>query len=236
MKAERGGMVVQQAVEAMSHIEASSQKITDIITVIDEIAFQTNLLALNAAVEAARAGEAGKGFAVVASEVRSLAGRSASASREIKQLISESNQKVKHGSELVNQAGGTLLDIIDSVKKVNELIADIATASQEQATGIHEINSAITQMDEVTQQNAALVQQNTAAAESLATQSNALEEMMRFFVLDNAQETDSRNSKVMALKRPATSAAVKKPSHKVVAGGYAIQAMAGTNDHEWEEF
>jgi methyl-accepting chemotaxis protein/uncharacterized membrane protein len=237
VKAERGGTVVQQAVEAMSHIEASSQKITDIITVIDEIAFQTNLLALNAAVEAARAGEAGKGFAVVASEVRSLAGRSASASREIKQLISESNQKVKHGSDLVNQAGGTLLDIIESVKKVNELIADIATASQEQATGIHEINSAITQMDEVTQQNAALVQENTAAADSLATQSNTLEEMMRFFVLDDAsQESASRNGKVMALKRPQTQAAPKKPSHKTMAGGYAIQAMAGTNDHEWEEF
>ncbi|NDC56620.1 MAG: PAS domain S-box protein, partial [Alphaproteobacteria bacterium] len=153
--AMEGGQVADQAVSAMRDIETSSQKIADIIGVIDEIAFQTNLLALNAAVEAARAGEAGKGFAVVAQEVRSLAGRSASASKEIKALISDSVAQVKSGAELVNKAGETLRDIVGQVGKVNALMNDIAAASVEQSSGIEEINNAIAQMDSMTQQNAA---------------------------------------------------------------------------------
>ncbi|MBV8059982.1 MAG: PAS domain S-box protein, partial [Alphaproteobacteria bacterium] len=179
--AEQGGTVVSKAVSAMGEIERSSQKIADIIGVIDEIAFQTNLLALNAAVEAARAGEAGKGFAVVAQEVRSLAGRSASASKEIKSLISESVGQVKSGAELVNHAGATLKDIVGAVRKVADIMNEIAAASVEQSTGIEEINNAVAQMDQMTQQNAALVEENTAAAGSLVDQSKALEEMIAFF-------------------------------------------------------
>lgn len=186
--AEQGGEVVERAVSAMGEIERSSQKIADIIGVIDEIAFQTNLLALNAAVEAARAGEAGKGFAVVAQEVRSLAGRSASASKEIKSLISESVGQVKSGAELVNQAGMTLKDIVTAVRKVTDIMTEIAAASVEQSSGIEEINNAITQMDQMTQQNAALVEENTAAAGSLVDLSSSLEEMISFFKVGEAGE------------------------------------------------
>lgn len=181
--AERGGDVVGNAVDAMGTITDSSQKISDIITVIDDIAFQTNLLALNAAVEAARAGDAGKGFAVVASEVRSLAGRSAAASKDIKQLINESSEQVQSGSKLVNQAGETLKEIVTSVTDVASIISEIASASQEQSTGIQEINTAVAQMDEMTQQNAALVEENTAAAQSLSERATDLDQMMGFFTV-----------------------------------------------------
>ena len=179
--AERGGSVVSDAVSAMSTIEQSSQKISDIIGVIDEIAFQTNLLALNAAVEAARAGEAGKGFAVVASEVRTLAHRSAQASKEIKALIVASSEQVSSGVKLVNTSGETLTEIVSSVKRVADIVSEIAAASSEQSSGLEQVNTAVTQMDEMTQKNAALVEESAAAARALEEQSSGLSELISFF-------------------------------------------------------
>ena len=173
-QAEKGGAVVNQAVKAMSDINDASKKIADIIGVIDDIAFQTNLLALNAAVEAARAGEQGRGFAVVASEVRSLAGRSATAAKEIKELIQDSVRKVEDGSVLVTQSGQTLEKIVASVKKVSDIVAEIAAASREQSSGIEQVNRAVMQMDELTQQNAARVEQATAASQAMAEQGGAV--------------------------------------------------------------
>ncbi len=179
--AEKGGAVTEKAVGAMDEINKSSKKIADIINVIDEIAFQTNLLALNAAVEAARAGEQGRGFAVVASEVRNLAQRSATAAKEIKALINESVQKVGDGSDLVNQSGQTLSEIVNSVKRVTDIIAEISAASQEQASGIDQVNKAVMQMDQGTQQNAALVEQATSASQSMRQQAAELTKQVAFF-------------------------------------------------------
>ena len=173
-KAETGGKIVSQAVNAMQQIKASSGKIADIIGVIDDIAFQTNLLALNAAVEAARAGDQGRGFAVVASEVRNLASRSAAAAKEIKALINDSVAKVTDGSELVDQSGKTLEEIVDAVKTVTVIVAEIASASREQSSGIHQVSKAVIAMDQVTQQNAALVEEAAAAAEALNDQARQL--------------------------------------------------------------
>ncbi|MFN4277025.1 MAG: methyl-accepting chemotaxis protein [Ferrovibrio sp.] len=181
--ANTGGAVVQDAVTAMGGIESSSQKIVDIVSLIDEIAFQTNLLALNASVEAARAGEAGKGFAVVAQEVRALAQRSANASKEIKDLIQASNTEVRRGAELVNRAGGVLSEIVTSVKKVADIISEIASASREQATGLEEVNTAVANMDEMTQRNGALVEQTTASAQAMASQADQLNELVAYFRL-----------------------------------------------------
>ncbi|MGO9995003.1 MAG: methyl-accepting chemotaxis protein [Steroidobacteraceae bacterium] len=177
-QADKGGAVVSKAITAMKEINESSKKIVDIISVIDEIAFQTNLLALNAAVEAARAGEQGRGFAVVASEVRNLASRSATAAKEIKGLIQDSVKKVEEGSSLVTQSGHTLEQIVSSNKKVSDIIGEIAAASMEQSVGIEQVNKAVLQLDEVTQQNAALVEEATAASQSLAEQATNLSEMM----------------------------------------------------------
>ncbi len=187
--ASRGGQVVAKAVEAMAKIEESSRKISDIIGVIDEIARQTNLLALNAAVEAARAGEAGRGFAVVASEVRSLAQRSSQAAKDIKDLITNSNGQVKDGVTLVSQAGTALTEIVESVKSVAGIVADIANASAEQSGGIEQVNKALTQMDEVTQQNSALVEENAATAKTLEHQAKAMDERVAFFKLDGCADS-----------------------------------------------
>jgi methyl-accepting chemotaxis protein len=179
--AQRGGSVVAQVVSTMDEINASSKKISDIIGVIDGIAFQTNILALNAAVEAARAGEQGRGFAVVAGEVRSLAQRSAEAAREIKGLIGSSVDKVEAGSRLVADAGATMSEIVGSVQRVTDIIGEITAASSEQSDGIGQINSAVTQLDQMTQQNAALVEESAAAAESLREQANRLAEVVSVF-------------------------------------------------------
>ncbi len=172
--AEAGGGVTQRAVAAMGRIEGSAQKISDIVALIDEIAFQTNLLALNASVEAARAGEAGKGFAVVAQEVRALAQRSASASKDIKALIAASNSEVRSGAKLVGEAGDTLSEIVVAIKKVSDIVAEIAAASAEQARGLDEVSSAMTNMDEMTQRNGALVEQTSASSQTLASQARDL--------------------------------------------------------------
>ena len=182
--AGKGGEVVEQVVKTMGAINSSATRIVDIIAVIDGIAFQTNILALNAAVEAARAGEQGRGFAVVAGEVRNLAQRSAAAAKEIKSLIDDSVEKVHHGSELVDRAGATMAEIVQSVGRVTDIISEISAASQEQTAGIEQINSAVTQMDQVTQQNAALVEEASAAAQALQEEARALAAAVGTFRLD----------------------------------------------------
>ena len=182
--ATQGGNVVSRVVDTMKGINESSRKISDIIGVIDGIAFQTNILALNAAVEAARAGEQGRGFAVVASEVRNLAQRSASAAKEIKVLISDSVQKVAMGTSLVDQAGQTMVEVVDAIKRVSDLVGEISSASSEQSSGVSQIGQAVNQMDQATQQNAALVEESAAAAQSLDTQAKQLTQAVQIFKLD----------------------------------------------------
>ncbi|MRT31610.1 methyl-accepting chemotaxis protein [Herbaspirillum sp. CAH-3] len=194
--ASQGGDVVRQVVDTMNSINASSRKIVDIIAVIDGIAFQTNILALNAAVEAARAGEQGRGFAVVASEVRSLAQRSAAAAKEIKELIDDSVDKVGSGSKLVEQAGVTMSDIVDSVQRVTQIVGNIADASEEQSAGITQVNQAISQMDQGTQQNAALVEEAAAAALALQGQAEKLESVVAVFKLEGRVPASLRTVQV----------------------------------------
>ncbi len=208
--AEKGGAVTTKAVEAMGEINKSSKKIADITTVIDEIAFQTNLLALNAAVEAARAGEHGRGFAVVAAEVRNLAQRSATAAKEIKGLIQESVQRVTDGSDLVDQSGKRLGEIVSSVKRVTDIIAEITAASQEQASGIEQVNKAIMQMDKSTQQNIALVEENTSASQSMKEQARELIRQMEVF---KTNQSEGQHSAHAPVRRAAQTVAVRPAAH-----------------------
>jgi methyl-accepting chemotaxis protein len=200
-QAEKGGSVVGAAVTAMSGINAASSKIADIIGVIDSIAFQTNLLALNAAVEAARAGDQGRGFAVVATEVRSLAGRSATAAKEIKTLIEDSVKKVQDGSRLVDESGKTLGEIVLAVQKVTDIVAEIAAAGREQSSGIEQVNKAVAQMDETTQQNAALVEQASAASEAIVEQAGQLDRLVARYKLNAAHAAASVAAQTRAERR-----------------------------------
>src|SRR5471032_809589 len=211
--AQRGGAVVAQVVDTMDAINASARKIVDIIAVIDGIAFQTNILALNAAVEAARAGEQGRGFAVVASEVRNLAQRSAAAAKEIKVLIGDSVDQVDAGSKLVAQAGSTMTEVVASVQRVTDIMGDISSASAEQSDGIEQVNHAVAEMDQVTQQNAALVEEAAAAAASLQDQAAALADVVRIFKLGKGQQAVPARiaSREAAKVAPIRIAAVKRP-------------------------
>ncbi len=212
--ADRGGQVVAKTVEAMAKIEDSSRKISDIIGVIDEIARQTNLLALNAAVEAARAGEAGRGFAVVATEVRSLAQRSSQAAKDIKELITNSNGQVKDGVDLVNKAGQSLTEIVESIKRVTAVIGEIANASAEQSTGLEEINKALNQMDEVTQQNSALVEENAATAKTLEGQAKSMDDQVAFFQIAEGAG-HGEEAQEFSEQRPVAAAPSRGPAAKL---------------------
>jgi len=254
-QAEQGGQVVDQAITAMSAINQSSRKIADIIGVIDEIAFQTNLLALNAAVEAARAGEQGRGFAVVAGEVRKLAQRSADAAKEIKTLITDSVAKVEDGGKLVERSGHTLKEIVVSIKKVSDIVAEMAAASREQASGIEQVNKAILQMDQVTQQNAALVEQTAAASHAMGDQAQELQQLMAFFKLDSTDRSRKQPASVATSTHHSTgqtrtvprtagggSSTINKPAARPVARPVAKPAptekksTAHAETEEWEEF
>jgi methyl-accepting chemotaxis protein len=210
--AEKGQDVVSGAIDAMAEINTASAKIADIISTINEIAFQTNLLAVNAAVEAARAGEEGRGFAVVASEVRSLAQRSAGAAREIKELIQDTLEKVEKGSELVNRSGATLQGIVGSVKRVTDIVGEIAAASGEQSVGIEQVNTAMTQMDQVTQSNSAETEELSSTAQLLSAQSSRLLELVGTFTLGNSERAQQRSPQAKdTVRRPGSPATGRKP-------------------------
>jgi methyl-accepting chemotaxis protein len=245
-QAEHGGEVAGRAIVAMGEIDASSRKIADIVGLIQEIAFQTNLLALNAAVEAARAGEQGRGFAVVATEVRSLAQRSAGAAKEIKGLIKDSEDKVRSGSELVSQSGKALVEIVDSVKKVTDIVAEIAAASQEQSIGIDQVNHAVMQMDEMTQQNAALVEEAAAAARVMQEQAGELTQQVGFFQLSEVNQAGVAalperapvRAQTVAAEAAAVFAAVRNapPAPALVRSTRAAAEVNNAAASVWKEF
>jgi len=235
--AEKGGGIVSSAVSAMQEINESSNKIAEIIGVIDEIAFQTNLLALNASVEAARAGEQGRGFSVVATEVRNLAQRSATAAKESKELIQTSVQKVRSGTQFVNETGKSLTEIVTGVKKVGDIVAEIAAASAEQSQGIEQVNQAVSQMDEITQQNAALAEQASAASISMSDQSTNMTQLLGFFKTSagegghsTAAQVNQSNSITQAVTQPVQTT-VNTPSTSS-----AAEFTTNDNSDEWEDF
>jgi len=247
--ARRGGEAVQQVVATMDEINTSSRRIADIIGVIDGIAFQTNILALNAAVEAARAGEQGRGFAVVAGEVRSLAGRSADAAREIKALISASVERVESGTQQVQRAGDTMNEIVASVQRVNDIIGDISAAASEQSQGIGQVNSAVTQLDQMTQQNAALVEESAAASESLREQATRLSAAVQRFRVDGRAPAASPAAASAAPARAAAprkatahthpaprSAAAAAPSPAQPPAHLTAAMPVAAGDSDWETF
>jgi methyl-accepting chemotaxis protein len=247
--ARRGGDVVSQVVNKMSAINESAYKIVEIISVIDGIAFQTNILALNAAVEAARAGEQGRGFAVVASEVRNLAQRAGNAAKEIKQLIDNSVAQVEEGSRLAGQAGSTMTEVVDSVQRVTDIIAEISTASSEQSSGLQQINQAVVQMDSATQQNAALVEQAAAAAGALQEQAASLSQAVSVFRLAaSARATAAPRAALQAVQREQAAPAAQ-PRRSAVVTQFAPRsaarpakpvaeraAVAAGGGDGWEEF
>jgi methyl-accepting chemotaxis protein len=251
--AVKGGSVVAEVVQTMDGITQASRKIADIIGVIDEIAFQTNILALNAAVEAARAGDQGRGFAVVAAEVRNLAQRSANAAKEIKGLISDSVSKVESGSKLVDTAGKTMEEIVQSVRRVTDIMAEISAASQEQRAGIEQVNTAVTQMDKVTQQNAALVEEAAAAAKSMEDQTASMAEMVSQFQIDDGHVAEkpapgrlkatgnpvvdrSLRGANVAASAPRAARPADKPKPAERAEQVVRQRANGGGEVDWKEF
>ncbi|MGF6367316.1 methyl-accepting chemotaxis protein [Paraburkholderia sp. RAU6.4a] len=241
--AQHGGEIVGRVVETMRDISTSSATMSEIIGVIEGIAFQTNILALNAAVEAARAGEQGRGFAVVAGEVRTLAQRSATAAKEIKELISDSVSRVEAGSMLVEEAGGAIKEIVQSVKRVTDIVGEISSASSEQSTGIEQVNQAVNQMDQVTQQNAALVEEASAAAQTMARQAESLRKTVAFFKVDGEKAASSRATTQAAVpqrtalnRAPSSAVTPAKVARRPVPSSEGPLVVAAATETDWQKF